>query len=100
MKLSYFCLFQVSLFFPISFSIICLFLIILPLYVDPIKQIIATAILLTGWPVHYFFVQKKNLSPCIGNFSSKFLGYHDMITIAVSVHASVSVVIIFSTLYN
>jgi len=60
---------KVSLFFPISFSIICLFLIILPLFVDPIKQIIALAILLSGVPVHYIFVQKKNIHPVIDNFT-------------------------------
>ncbi|ODN06060.1 Y+L amino acid transporter 2 [Orchesella cincta] len=60
---------KVSLFFPISFGIICLFLIILPLYVDPIKQIIAIAILLTGLPVHYFFVKKRGLPAAIDDFT-------------------------------
>ncbi|CAL8083513.1 unnamed protein product [Orchesella dallaii] len=60
---------KVSMFFPISFGIICLFLIILPLYVDPIKQIIAIAILLTGLPVHYVFVKKRGLPAAIDNFT-------------------------------
>jgi len=37
--------------------------------VDPIKQIIALAILLSGVPVHYIFVQKKNIHPVIDNFT-------------------------------
>jgi len=66
---------QVSLFFPIAFGIICLFLIILPLYVDPIKQIIAIAILLTGLPVHYVFVKKRGLPAAIDDFSSIVLSH-------------------------
>lgn len=52
--------FQVNLFFPITFVIICAFLIIVPVYVAPYECGMGLLITLAGIPIYYVGVQWKD----------------------------------------
>ena len=47
---------KVHISFPISFSLACLFLVIVPFYSDTFESLVGVGMLLTGFPVYWFFI--------------------------------------------
>ncbi|XP_073178801.1 cystine/glutamate transporter-like isoform X2 [Lepidochelys kempii] len=63
--------FKVPLFIPLVFTIICLFIVGMSLYSDPVNTGIGCAITLTGLPVYYLVVQKSRIpASCSAMFNS------------------------------
>ncbi|KAI8519911.1 Y+L amino acid transporter 2 [Branchiostoma belcheri] len=59
---------KVNLFFPISFLIACVFLVVVPFYSDTVNSLIGTAIAATGLPVYYVGVYMKKKPVWLTNF--------------------------------
>uniref|UniRef100_A0ACB8FMC6 Uncharacterized protein n=1 Tax=Sphaerodactylus townsendi TaxID=933632 RepID=A0ACB8FMC6_9SAUR len=51
--------FQVPLFIPVSFTLICLFTVGMSFYSDPVSISIGCAMVLSGFPVYYLLVQRS-----------------------------------------
>ena len=47
---------KVHISFPISFSLVCLFLVIAPFFSDTLESLVGVGVLLTGFPVYWFFI--------------------------------------------
>uniref|UniRef100_A0A8C3RUE5 Cystine/glutamate transporter n=1 Tax=Chelydra serpentina TaxID=8475 RepID=A0A8C3RUE5_CHESE len=64
--------FKVPLFIPLVFTIICLFIVGMSLYSDPVNTGIGCAITLTGLPVYYLVVQKSRIPVSCSAMFSKY----------------------------
>ncbi|XP_076358391.1 large neutral amino acids transporter small subunit 2-like [Tachypleus tridentatus] len=62
---------KVSLIFPISFFLCCLFLTVIPLYAEPLQTGIGLLIILTGVPVHFVIVKTRKKSPTLSFISGR-----------------------------
>ena len=75
-----------SLFYPISFSICCMFLVVTPFFSDTISALVGTAIIFSGFPIYYLFLYRK---PSKIFFKiSKFMTRHLQILIPVTKSSS------------
>jgi len=52
-----------NLVFPISFTAICVFLVIVPYFTETIESLIGTAILATGFPLYFAFIYHGGIVP-------------------------------------
>lgn len=68
-----FSLVQVPISIPIIFFIICSFLVTLPIYVSPMEVGVGTAVIISGIPVYFLFIDWKNKPLWLINSSSKCL---------------------------
>jgi len=64
---------KVNIFFPIIFSLACLFLVIVPFFTETTESLIGFGMLLTGFPMYYFFVylSDERRPKVIHTFNSK-----------------------------
>ncbi|XP_054844385.1 cystine/glutamate transporter-like [Eublepharis macularius] len=60
--------FQVPLFIPVSFTIICLFTVGMSFYSDPVNISIGCAMVLSGFPVYYLLIQRSMPNCCSTTF--------------------------------
>nr|XP_056701809.1 cystine/glutamate transporter-like [Euleptes europaea] len=60
--------FQVPLFIPVSFTLICLFTVGMSFYSDPVSISIGCAMVLSGFPVYYLLVQRSMPDCCCTTF--------------------------------
>ncbi|XP_077195934.1 cystine/glutamate transporter-like isoform X1 [Paroedura picta] len=60
--------FQVPLFIPVSFTLICLFTVGMSFYSDPVSISIGCAMVLSGFPVYYLLIQRSMPSCCRATF--------------------------------
>lgn len=65
------CFLQFSLAIPITFFVICLFLLVVPLFAAPYDTGIGLAIVLSGVPVYWLGVMWKNKPKAFQNLMSK-----------------------------
>lgn len=52
--------FQLNLLIPITFFVMCLFLLVFPFFSQPSELFVGLGIILTGVPVYFLFVATKN----------------------------------------
>ena len=64
--------FQVNIIYPITFLVVCLFLVVLPIIDDPQLVGVALAIILGGIPVYFIFIYWKSKPEWLQNIIQSF----------------------------
>ncbi|XP_022256777.1 large neutral amino acids transporter small subunit 2-like isoform X1 [Limulus polyphemus] len=60
---------KVSLAFPVSFFLCCVFLTVIPIYAQPVETGIGLLIVLSGVPVYLALIKNKKISPAVSSIS-------------------------------